>query len=100
MIKTKISKDKVKFQNLYKSFFNDLKNTSCEILENKILIFESSGKNPDPASVEFEFKNDSYEIYYWDGYSLADKFVTKSYEEALKEFKKLSKKLAKNLRRF
>ena len=100
MTKINISKDKLKFINLHKSFFSDLKNTECEISETQVHIFESSGKNPDPASIELVFKDNHYILYYWDGYSLAEKDKTTSYKDALSQFKKYAKKLAKNLRKF
>ena len=101
MIKTNISEDKIKFYNLHKSFFSNLDNTSCKVFDNKVIIFENSNENADPASVELEIKKDDiYSIYYWDGYALADNFQTKDYNSALKQFKKYAKKLAKNLRRY
>ena len=101
MTKTNISEDKIKFINLHKSFFNDLKNTSCEVSDNKVSIFENSNENADPASVELEIKNDGlFSIYYWDGYSLADTYQTTDYSSAIKHYKKYAKKLAKNLRRY
>ena len=59
MTKTNISEDKIKFINLHKSFFNDLNNTSCEVSDNKVTIFENSNENADPASVELELKKDN-----------------------------------------
>ena len=100
MTKINISKDKLKFTNLHKSFFSDLKDTQCQISDTNVLIFESSGRNPDPAAVELVFKNNHYVLYYWDGYSLAEKNQTSSYDDALYQFKKYAKKLAKNLRKF
>ena len=101
MTKTNISEDKIKFFNLHKSFFNDLKNTSCEVTEKKVIIYENSNQNPDPASVELEYKeNHLYFVYYWDGYSLADKYETEDYNSTKLEYKKFAKKLAKNLRRY
>ena len=101
MIKTNISEDKIKFYNLHKSFFSDLDNTSCEVFDNKVIIFENSNENADPASVELEIKNDGlFSIYYWDGYSLADRYQTRDYNSAMKQYKKFAKKLAKNLRRY
>ena len=101
MTKINISEDKIKFINLHKSFFNDLNNTSCEVSDNKVTIFENSSENADPASVELEIKKDDiYTIYYWDGYSLADTYQTKDYSSAMKHYKKYAKKLAKNLRRY
>lgn len=100
MTKTNISEDKLKFINLHKSYFSELENTSCDISDTKVLIYESSSINPDPASVQIEISASSYVIYYWDGYSLAEKIDTDSYSEALIQFKKFAKKLAKNLKRF
>ena len=101
MTKTNISEDKIKFINLHKSFFNDLNNTSCEVSDNKVMIFEDSNENSDPASVELELKNDNlYSIHYWDGYSLADSYQTSDYDSAIKQYKRFAKKLAKNLRRY
>ena len=101
MTKTNISEDKIKFNNLHKSFFNDLNNTSCEVSDNKVIIYENSNENADPASVELELKNDDlFSIYYWDGYSLADRYQTRDYNSAMKQYKKFAKKLAKNLRRY
>ena len=101
MTKTNLSEDKIKFINLHKSFFNDLNNTSCEVSDNKVIIFENSNENSDPASIELELKKDDiYTIYYWDGYSLADTYQTKDYSSAIKQYKNYAKKLAKNLRRY
>ena len=100
MTKTNISEDKLKFINLHKSYFSELENTSCDISDTKVIIYESSSINPDPASVQIEISASSYVIYYWDGYSLAEKIDTDSYSKALIQFKKLAKKLAKNLKRF
>ena len=101
MTKTSISEDKIKFYNLHKSFFSDLDNTTCEVSDNKVIIFENSNENADPASVELELKKDDiYIIYYWDGYSLADTYKTTDYNLAVKQYKKYAKKLAKNFRRY
>ena len=100
MTKTNINKDQIKFENLYKSFFSDIKNTSCLISNDSVVIQADSKSNPDPASVELSFKDDNYLIYFWDGYSLAEKTTVQSYENALVVFKKFAKKLAKNLRRY
>ena len=51
MTKTNISEDKVKFDNLHKSFFSDLDNTSCVVFDDKVIIYENSNENADPASV-------------------------------------------------
>ena len=100
MTKTNINKDQIKFENLHKSFFSDIKNTSCLISSDSVVIKSDSKSNTDPASVELIFKDDNYLIYFWDGYSLAEKTNVQSYENALVVFKKFAKKLAKNLRRY
>ena len=100
MTKTNINKDQIKFENLHKSFFSDIKNTSCLISSDSVVIQSDSKSNTDPASVELIFKDDNYLIYFWDGYSLAEKTNVQSYENALVVFKKFAKKLAKNLRRY
>ena len=100
MTKTNINKDQIKFENLHKSFFSDIKNTSCSISSDSVVIQADSKSNSDPASVELSFKEDNYLIYFWDGYSLAEKTNVQSYENALVVFKKFAKKLAKNLRRY
>lgn len=100
MTKISINKDKIKFYNLHKSFFSELKDTSCDISDDQVIIYKDSNKDSDPASVELKIKNDLYEVYFWDGYSLADKFTSANYDKALLQFKKFSKKLAKSLKRF
>jgi len=100
MTKTSLNDDKIRFINLHKSFFSELKNTSCDIFENKVSIYENSNQDLDPACVELKITDDSYQIYFWDGYSLADKHSTDNYDEALSQFKKFAKRLSKNLRRF
>ena len=100
MTKTNINKDQIKFENLHKSFFSDIKNTSFLISSDSVVIQSDSKSNTDPASVELIFKDDNYLIYFWDGYSLAEKTTLQSYENALVVFKKFAKKLAKNLRRY
>ena len=100
MTNQSIEKDKIKFKNLYKSFFSDLLQTDIEISSNQVSIFEKSDDNSDPASVELQCKSDTYLVAFWDGYSLAETFETKHYDDALSKYKKFAKKLAKNLRRY
>ena len=100
MTNQNIERDKIKFKNLYKSFFSDLLQTGIEISSDQVSIFEKSDDNSDPASVELPYKSDTYLVAFWDGYSLAETFETKHYNDALSKYKKFAKKLAKNLRRF
>ena len=51
MTKTNINKDKIKFSNLHKSFFSELKDTSCDISDSNVIIYDNSKKNSDPACV-------------------------------------------------
>ena len=100
MTNQNIEKDKIKFENLFKSFFADLPNTSICISNNKIVIQEVSDQNSDPASVDLELKNEKYFVNFWDGYSLAETYEAINYDDALFKYKKFAKKLAKNLRRY
>ena len=100
MTNQNIENDKIKFQNLYKSFFTDLKNTSIEINTDKVSITEISATNSDPAAVELQYKQEQFCVSFWDGYSLAEIYETKHYKDALTKYKKFAKKLAKNLRRY
>jgi len=100
MTKINLNKDKIKFNNLFKSFFSDIENVSCNISDDGVIIYEDSKKNPDPASVELKTDNDNFLIYFWDGYSLAEKNIESDYDKALAVFKKFAKKLAKILRRY
>ena len=99
MIKINISEDKIKFENLHKSFFNDL-NTTCSISDQKVTITNIDVKNQDPASVELEVRIDKFYISFWDGYSLAEVIDEPEIYKALKIFKRLAKKLSKNLKNF
>ncbi|MBL88601.1 MAG: hypothetical protein CMD80_03850 [Gammaproteobacteria bacterium] len=100
MINQNIENDKIKFTNLFKSFFSDLNNTQLIFDDEKVSIIEINEENSDPASVELEFKNEVFILDYWDGYSLAEQITFENYNEAKLFFKKFSKKMAKNLRRF
>jgi len=100
MINQNIENDKIKFTNLFKSFFSDLNNTQLIFDDEKVSIIEINEENSDPASVELEFRNEVFILDYWDGYSLAEQITFENYNEAKLYFKKFSKKMAKNLRRF
>ena len=66
MTKISINKDKIKFSNLHKSFFSELKNTMCDVSGDQVTIYDSSKKNSDPACVELKIKDTLYEVYFWD----------------------------------
>ena len=66
MTKTNINKNQIKFENLHKSFFSDIKNTSCLISSDSVVIQADSKSNSDPASVELSFKDNQLVIDLYD----------------------------------
>ena len=90
----------IKVENLYKSIFTEVGNTSIELSNKLVSIRHEDDTNVDAASLEISEIEDGYTISYWDGYSLAEKIDEKELHHALKIFKRLAKKLAKNLQRF
>jgi len=90
----------IKVENLYKSIFTEVSNTSIELGNKIVSIHHQDSTNVDAASLEISEIDDGYTISYWDGYSLAEKIDEKELHHALKIFKRLAKKLAKNLQRF
>ena len=90
----------IKVENLYKSIFTEVSNTSIELINKIVSIHHQDSTNVDAASLEISEIDDGYTISYWDGYSLAEKIDEKELHHALKIFKRLAKKLAKNLQRF
>ena len=90
----------IKIENLYKSIFTEIGNTSIDLTNTIVSIHHEDSTNIDSASLELTEKEDGYTISYWDGYSLAEKIDEKEIHQALKIFKRLAKKLAKNLQRF
>ena len=53
MIKINISEDKIKFENLHKSFFNDL-NTTCSISDQKVTITNIDFSSYEKALTQFK----------------------------------------------
>ena len=90
----------IKIENLYKSIFTEVGNTSIELSNKIVSIRHEDITNVDAASLEISEIDEGYSISYWDGYSLAEKIDEKELHHALKIFKRLPKKLAKNLQRF
>ena len=68
--------------------------------DKKIIVHHNDSINPDAASIEFVEYEDKFSITYWDGYSLAEDFESNNIKDALKAFKRFSKKLYKNISRF
>ena len=90
----------IKIENLYKSIFTEVGNTSIELSNKIVSIRHEDSTNVDAASLEISEIDEGYSISYWDGYSLAEKIDEKDIKAALKTFKRLARKLAKNLQRF
>ena len=100
MINTNIKSNHIQIENLYKSIFTDIELTSITLEDTSVIIKYNDPTNADAASLEVVEKEDGYKVSYWDGYSLAEIVEDKDLKKSLKAFKRLAKKLAKNLRRF
>ena len=100
MINTNIKNSSIRIENLFKSIFSNIPNTSIHFTDNSVIIRHSDTTNIDSASIEIIEIDHSYRISYWDGYSLAEEEAQKDLNKALKVFKRYAKKLAKNLLRF
>ena len=100
MINTNIKNSSIRIENLFKSIFSNIPNTSIHFTDNSAIIKHSDTTNIDSASIEIIEIDHSYRISYWDGYSLAEEEAKKDLNKALKVFKRYAKKLAKNLLRF
>lgn len=100
MIKTNIKSNHIQIENLYKSMFVDIESTSIVLNDKYVVIKCSDPNNSDAASLELTESEEGFTINYWDGYSLAESEEGIDLKKALKIFKRLAKKMAKNLRRF
>ena len=100
MINTSIKSNKVKIENLYKSIFSDGPTTDFIFEESYVAIQHLDSSNSDPALLEINENNDGYRVSYWDGYSLAEVVEEPDISKALKTFKRLAKKLGKNLKNY
>jgi len=90
----------IQIENLYKSIFTEVGNTSIELSNKLVSVWHEDSTNIDAASLEIIEQDEGYIISYWDGYSLAEQIDEKEIKSALKVFKRLARKLAKNLQRF
>jgi len=100
MTKTNLKANHIKIENLYKSMFSDVKNTSINIEEDRVEIIHLDESNQDPAIIDLQETEIGYVINYWDGYSLSESEETIDLIQALKIYKRYAKKMAKNLKRF
>ena len=100
MTKTNLKANHIRIENLYKSMFSEVKNTSIDLRDDKVEITHLNEQNQDPAIIELSETKIGYVISYWDGYSLSETEESSDIMKALKIFKKYAKKMAKNLKKF
>ena len=100
MTKTNLKANHIRIENLYKSMFSEVKNTSIDLRDDKVEITHLNEQNQDPAIIELSETKFGYIISYWDGYSLSETEESSDIMKALKIFKKYAKKMAKNLKKF
>ena len=100
MIKTNIKSNHIRIENLYKSMFSEVESTLIRLNDNYVEITHIDKNNEDSAILELREVQSNYIISYWDGYSLSETEESKDLSKALKIFKRYSKKMAKNLKRF
>ena len=100
MTKTNLKANHIRIENLYKSMFSEVKNTSIDLRDDKVEIIHLNEQNQDPAIIELSETKFGYIISYWDGYSLSETEESSDIMKALKIFKKYAKKMAKNLKKF
>ena len=100
MTKTNLKANHIRIENLYKSMFSEVKNTSIDLRDNFVEIKHLDKDNQDPANVEISETKKGFIVTYWDGYSLSEIEDSKELLSALKIFKKYAKKMAKNLKRY
>ena len=80
--------------------FADIDSTLIRLNDKSVVIEFIDSSNSDAASLELTEEKDGFNINYWDGYALAESEQDKDLKKALKIFKRMAKKMAKNLRRF
>ena len=100
MTKTNLKANHIRIENLYKSMFSEVKSTSIDLRDDKVVITHLNEQNQDPAIIELSETKFGYIISYWDGYSLSETEESSDIMKALKIFKKYAKKMAKNLKKF
>ena len=100
MTKTNLKANHIRIENLYKSMFSEVKNTSIDLRDDKVEITHLNEQNQDPAIIELSETKFGYIISYWDGYSLSEAEESSDLIKALKIFKRYAKKMAKNLKKF
>jgi len=100
MTKTNLKANHIKIENLFKSMFSEVQNTSIDLKDDRVEIMHLDEENQDSANIELSETKSGYIISYWDGYSLSENEESGNLTKALKIFKRYAKKMAKNLKRF
>jgi|TARA_E500000081_G_C6116310_1_gene345381 hypothetical protein len=100
MTKTNLKTNHIKIENLYKSIFSDVGNTSINLRDDRVEIIHLDESNQDPAIIDIHEAKLGYIVNYWDGYSLSETEESLDLIKALKIFKRYAKKMAKNLKRY
>ena len=100
MTKTNLEANHIKIENLFKSMFSEVQNTSIDLKDDRVEIMHLDEENQDSANIELSETKSGYIISYWDGYSLSENEESGDLTNALKIFKRYAKKVAKNLKRF
>jgi hypothetical protein len=100
MTKTNLKANHIKIENLFKSMFSEVQNTSIDLKDDRVEIMHLDEENQDSANIELSETKSGYIISYWDGYSLSENEESGDLTNALKIFKRYAKKMAKNLKRF
>lgn len=100
MINTSIKNNHIAIENLFKSIFSEVPNTTIDLKDSSIHISHNDKNNTDAASIDLIQTEEGFSITYWDGYSLAENENEKDLKKSLMIFKRYSKKMAKNLIRF
>ena len=100
MTKTNLKANHIKIENLFKSMFSEVQNTSIDIKDDRVEIMHLDEENQDSANIELSETKSGYIISYWDGYSLSENEESGDLIKALKIFKRYAKKMAKNLKKF
>ena len=100
MTKTNLKANHIKIENLFKSMFSDVQNTSIDLKDDRVEIMHLDEENQDSANIELSETKFGYIISYWDGYSLSEAEESSDLIKALKIFKRYAIKMAKNLKKF
>ena len=100
MINTSIKNNHIAIENLFKSIFSEVPNTTIDLKDSSIQISHNDKNNTDAASIDLIQTEEGFSVTYWDGYSLSEIEECNDVTKAQRIFKRFAKKMAKNLKRF